>query len=124
MQKSGARCRRQRPVRETGSALFKAKNLSNAEQNARCPSRFNHLPALVGIHSHRLFAEHWLARSNRSQDILQVADIGSGDEHGIDFGAAAEFFGGSKHMRNPIIRGGLARLVLVAPGKRRPLCNP
>src|ERR1035437_6384338 len=77
-------------------AVFKAKDLGNAEENARPARPFDHLAAFVRIHAHRLLAQHRLACGHRGEDVLQVAGIRSGDQQGVDFGAAAKFFGGRK----------------------------
>src|ERR1035437_10176601 len=51
-------------------ALFKAKDLGNAEENAGFMRRFDHLAALVRIHAHRLLAQHRLACGHRGEDVL------------------------------------------------------
>jgi len=78
----------------------------------------SHVLGVVGVHPQGLLAKHRLARSDRGEDVLQVADIRSGDEHRIDFGTAAELCSGSKGERNPISRGGHTSLIRVPPGKR------
>ena len=74
-------------------AFFKAKHMGHAEQHAGVPRRFDHLAALVCVHAHRFFAKHRLAGGNRSHHVLEVADIGSGDQDGVYFGTATEFNG-------------------------------
>src|ERR1019366_2653774 len=60
------------------------------------------------------------------EDVLQVAGIGSGDQHGVDFGAAAEFFGGSKGkaVRDAVLPGRLASFVRIPARQRNHLAIP
>jgi hypothetical protein len=97
--------------------------------------RFDHLAAFVRVHAHRFLAKHRLASSNRGENVLQVAGIGSGYQHGVNFGAVAELFRGGKGkaMRDAILRGGFACFLCVSarysnhfaiPGKRESRHQP
>ncbi len=96
-------------------AFCKTKDLGDAEKNAGVARRFDHPSAFFRIHAHRFLAQHRPAGSNRGEDVLQVAGIRSGNQHGVDFGAAAKFFRGGENMRDRVLCRGLACLVRVSP---------
>src|ERR1039458_4377805 len=95
-------------------AFCKTKDLGNAEKNAGVARRFDHPSAFFRIHAHRFLAQHRLAGSNRGEHVLQVAGIRSGNQHSVDFGTAAKFFGGGENMRDRVLCRGLACLVRVS----------
>ncbi len=46
-------------------AFFEAKHLRYSQQNSGVARGFDHLPALIGVDGHWLFAQNWLAASGR-----------------------------------------------------------
>ena len=95
-------------------AFFEAKDLGDTEENASIPRRLDHLAAFVRVHAHRLFAEYRLAGRNCGKDILQVAGIGSRNQHGVNFRTAAELFGRRKDMRDLILNGRIVCFLRIA----------
>ena len=63
------------------------------------------------MNAHGLFAQHRLATAQGKQHVGQVAGVGSGDQHGIDFGRPAQLLGRSKRQRDIVLPCGIARLL-------------
>jgi hypothetical protein len=99
-------------------ALFKAKYLRYSEKNTRVARRLDHLAAFVRVHRHGLLAQHRLAGSHRGQDVLQVAGIGSSDQHGINFRAAAEFLSRGENMWDAVFCRGFMGLIRISARQR------
>ncbi len=67
-----------------------ARDLGQAERNARGVAGVDHLPALVDVEGHRLLEQDVLACGGRGQDVGQVGGVRRGDHHGVDVRASEE----------------------------------
>jgi hypothetical protein len=97
------------------AALLEAENLCHAQQSSCASRRVHHLPALVGIDSHRLFAQNRLAASDSEQHVVQMAGIRGSDKNGVDFRGSAEFFRRIKRQRNIMLPGRFLRFAHASP---------
>ncbi len=67
-----------------------ARDLGQAERDARGVAGVDHLPALLDVEGHRLLEQDVLAGGGRGQDVGQVRGVRRGDHHGVDVGASEE----------------------------------
>src|SRR5713226_8204888 len=77
------------PISQSTGTLFEAKDLCHAEEYSSLSRRLHHLSALLGIHPHRLLAEHRLAQANCCEDICEVASVRGSDQYCVHFRTAA-----------------------------------